>query len=186
MVWKTSLNSQIKTRSSHPEVFLSEGVLKNFAKFTEKHLCRSLLFNKVTGWKPETVRGNHWGSSVNNIGVFKKAHWCFRTSRSALYEIGVIGLSTNFTGKNLCWSLFLIKLHFCRPEALLKKTSTQVLPCEICKLLVFTNFQNNYFDENLWVSASKLYLFLWIIQEQLFCRGSTNGWFWNTIAGVFL
>ena len=31
-------------------------VLKNFAKFTEKHLCRSLLLNKVAGWKPETIR----------------------------------------------------------------------------------------------------------------------------------
>ena len=38
---------------------LSKDVFKNFAKFTEKHLCRSLLFNKVSGWKPETVRSSH-------------------------------------------------------------------------------------------------------------------------------
>ena len=31
---------------------LSKNVLKNFVKFTEKNLCRSLLFNKVAGWKP--------------------------------------------------------------------------------------------------------------------------------------
>ena len=31
---------------------LSKDVLKNFAKFTEKHLWRSLLFNKVADWKP--------------------------------------------------------------------------------------------------------------------------------------
>ena len=36
-------------RSSQPEVFCEKGVLKNFAKFTEKHLCLSLFFNKVTG-----------------------------------------------------------------------------------------------------------------------------------------
>ena len=30
---------------------LSKEVLKIFVKFTEKHLCRSLLFNKVAGWK---------------------------------------------------------------------------------------------------------------------------------------
>ena len=35
---------------------LSKDVLKNFTKLTEKHLCWSLIFNKVTGWKPETVR----------------------------------------------------------------------------------------------------------------------------------
>ena len=27
-------------------------VLKNLVKFTGKHLCRILLFNKVAGWKP--------------------------------------------------------------------------------------------------------------------------------------
>ena len=34
-------------RSSRPEVFSKKGVLRNFAKFTEKHLCQSLFFNKV-------------------------------------------------------------------------------------------------------------------------------------------
>ena len=33
--------------SSRPEVFCKNGVLKNFAKFTGKHLCKSLFFNKV-------------------------------------------------------------------------------------------------------------------------------------------
>ena len=32
-----------------PEVFNKIGVLKNFAKFTEKHLRQSLFFNKVSG-----------------------------------------------------------------------------------------------------------------------------------------
>ena len=36
-------------RSSLPEVFYRKGVLRNFAKFTGKHLCQSLLFNKVAG-----------------------------------------------------------------------------------------------------------------------------------------
>ena len=30
-----------------PEMFYKKGVLKNFAKFTGKHLCQSLLFNEV-------------------------------------------------------------------------------------------------------------------------------------------
>ena len=34
-------------RSTPPEVFYKKGVLKNFAKFTGKHLCQSLFFNKV-------------------------------------------------------------------------------------------------------------------------------------------
>ena len=36
-------------KSSCPEVFCKKGVLKNFAKFTGKHLCQSLFFNKVAG-----------------------------------------------------------------------------------------------------------------------------------------
>ena len=36
-----------KIRSSRPDVFSKEGVLRNFAKFTGKHLCQSLYFNKV-------------------------------------------------------------------------------------------------------------------------------------------
>ena len=39
----------ISFRSSRPEVFCRKGVLGNFAKFTGKHLCQSLFFNKVTG-----------------------------------------------------------------------------------------------------------------------------------------
>ena len=36
-------------RSSRPKVFFKEGVLKNLAKFTRKHLCQSLFFDKVAG-----------------------------------------------------------------------------------------------------------------------------------------
>ena len=38
-------------RSSRPEVFCKKAVLRNFAKFTGKHLCQSLFFNKVAASK---------------------------------------------------------------------------------------------------------------------------------------
>ena len=52
-------------RSSRPEVFCRKGALKNFPKFTGKHLCQSLFYNKVAGL----------GSST----LFKKRPWhrCF-------------------------------------------------------------------------------------------------------------
>ena len=34
-------------RSSLPEVICKKGVVRHFAKFTGKHLCQSLFFNKV-------------------------------------------------------------------------------------------------------------------------------------------
>ena len=42
-------------RSSRPEVFCKKDVLRNFAKFTGKHLCQSLFFNKVAGLRPATL-----------------------------------------------------------------------------------------------------------------------------------
>ena len=39
----------LSCRSSRPEVFCKKRVFRNFTKFTGKHLCQSLLFNKVAG-----------------------------------------------------------------------------------------------------------------------------------------
>ena len=41
-------------RSSRPEVFCKKDVLRSFTKFTGKHPCQSLLFNKVVG-RPATL-----------------------------------------------------------------------------------------------------------------------------------
>ena len=42
-----SLPSPKNYRSSRPKVFCKKGFLRNFARFTGKHLCQSLSFNKV-------------------------------------------------------------------------------------------------------------------------------------------
>ena len=92
------LNSNNPTKVAHLQKLanqlmlnvLSKDVLQNFLKFTEKHLCRNLSFNKVIGWKTETVRSSHWRCSVK---------------KEVLNNFG------NFTGKPLYWSLFLIKLQ---------------------------------------------------------------------------
>ena len=39
-------------RSSHRSCSVINGVLRNFTKFTGKHLCQSLSFNKVAGVRP--------------------------------------------------------------------------------------------------------------------------------------
>ena len=44
-----------KSISSRPEVFCRIGVLRNFAKFTPKHLSQSLFFNKVASLRPATL-----------------------------------------------------------------------------------------------------------------------------------
>ena len=42
-------------RSSGPEVFCKKDVLKSFRKFTGKQLCQGLIFNKITGLRPEIL-----------------------------------------------------------------------------------------------------------------------------------
>ena len=39
----------LEFQKQSPEVFCRKGVLRNFTKFTGKHLYQSLLFNKVEG-----------------------------------------------------------------------------------------------------------------------------------------
>ena len=51
-------------RSTRPEVFCKKGVLRNFRKFTGKHLCQSLFFNKVTGLRTATISKKDPGTDV--------------------------------------------------------------------------------------------------------------------------
>ena len=46
---KHPINSQDTVQKQPPEVFYKKDALRNFAKFTGKHLCQSLFLNKVVG-----------------------------------------------------------------------------------------------------------------------------------------
>ena len=45
----------VPVRSSRPEVFCEKGLLENFTKFTGKHLCQSLFYNKVADLRSATL-----------------------------------------------------------------------------------------------------------------------------------
>ena len=51
-------------RSSRPEVLCKKDVLGNFAKFTGKHPCQSLFYNKVAGLNPATLLKRGSGTVV--------------------------------------------------------------------------------------------------------------------------
>ena len=67
---KSAADSTNNYRSSRLQVFCEKCVLKNFAKFIGKHLCRSLFFNEVAG--------------LNLATLLKKRHWhrCFPVNRT--------------------------------------------------------------------------------------------------------
>ena len=50
-----AITIQMTTRSSHQRCSVRKGVLRYFAKFTGKHLCQGLFFNKVAGLRPATL-----------------------------------------------------------------------------------------------------------------------------------
>ena len=56
------------------------------------------------------------------------------------FKIGVLKIFAIFSGKQLCWSLFLMKLQVRKPATLLKKYPTQVFSCEFCEI-----FKNRFF-----------------------------------------
>ena len=63
-------------RNSHQRCFVKNVALKNFAKFTGKHLCRSCFFNKVADLRPATLLKIRTHSirtdSVFSLHAFKK------------------------------------------------------------------------------------------------------------------
>ena len=53
---KSRANMKKKScRSSRPGVLCKKGVVRNFTKFTGRHLCQSLFFDRVPGLRPLTL-----------------------------------------------------------------------------------------------------------------------------------
>ena len=62
------------------------------------------------------------------------------------YKKAVLKNFAIFTGKHLCWGLFIKKLQTFRPATLLKRDF-----CEYSEI-----FKNNYFEENLRTAVSEI------------------------------
>ena len=54
-LWKYSTKAESGNGNSHQRCSVKKGILQKFAKFTGKHLCQSLLYNKVAGLRPATL-----------------------------------------------------------------------------------------------------------------------------------
>ena len=112
-------------------MFCEKGVLRNFAKFTGKHSCQSLFFNKVAD--PLASK------RVVYFGLL-------RSSRPEVFcREGVLRNFAKFTGKHLCESLFFNKIAGLGK----KETLTQVFFCEFCEIS-----KNTFFYRTPLVAAS--------------------------------
>ena len=153
MFWKTSQNSQINTRSSHPRLFCQTMFLKKLQNL-----------GSIFAW---SCRLESWN--------------CQKQPSEMLCNKAFIKILPSW---HLCWRFLLLG-----NATFLKKTSTQMLSCE--------TFKNSYFEKHLRKTTSNLYLkrdsntvvflwILWIIQEHLFCRESTNSWSETPARGLSL
>ena len=68
------LSSLTRFRSTHPEVFYQKD-LKNFAKFTGRHLCQGLFFNKVAGLSLQLYLKKDPGASVFSCEFWRTPFW---------------------------------------------------------------------------------------------------------------
>ena len=99
--------------SSHPKVFCKKDVLRNSAKFTEKHLCQSLFFNKVAGLRPPTLlkkRLQHRCFPVNFVNFLRKPFYIEHLWQLLLILSESIIFSFAWFGKPSCKDLILKKL----------------------------------------------------------------------------
>ena len=84
-------------RSSHRRCSIKICVLENFAKFTGKHLCQSLFFNKVAGLRLATLfKKRLWHRCfLVNFAIFLRTPSLPNTSEQVL-----LTLPTNWRSSN--------------------------------------------------------------------------------------
>ena len=121
-------------------MFFKTGVLKNFAKFTEKHLCGSLFLIKLRAWPATLLKRDSY------TDVFQ---WNLRNSKKSFFaehHRWLLLLFLKQRRKN--WK------NICRLESLQfykKGKPSQMVSMKFVKFL-----QNLNFTEDSWMTASDL------------------------------
>ena len=79
-------------RSSHWRCSVKKGVLRNFAKFTEKHMCQRLFFNKVAGLRPANLlKKSLWHKCFPvNFAKFLRSPFFQNTSGRLLLQLTIM------------------------------------------------------------------------------------------------
>ena len=88
------------SRSSHPDVFCKEGALGNFAKFTGKHLCQSLFFNKVAGLGPPLKNQTNF---QEHLFLWNTSGGCFCSSEVVLAWCTAVMSEVFLINTSVCW-----------------------------------------------------------------------------------
>ena len=107
LILETKFGDYANDRSSRPEVFCKKGVLRNFAKFTGKHLCQSLFFNKVADLRPATLLKKDSGNFIKKKTLTQvfPCEFCDISKNTFSYRTPPVAASA-MTNQNLRIELF--------------------------------------------------------------------------------
>ena len=91
-------------RSNHWRCSVKKGVLRNFAKFIGKHLCKSFFFNKVAGLRPATLlKKRLWHRCfLVNFAKFLRTPFLQNTSERLLLYIRLFSFS---------WKVYMVEVR---------------------------------------------------------------------------
>ena len=82
LIDKITENLHNSWRISRCRCSLRKGVLRNFAKFTGKHLCQGLFFNKVAGLRSATLLKKRLWYKCFPVNLAKFLRTCFLQNTS--------------------------------------------------------------------------------------------------------
>ena len=142
-----SSRSQMFFRSSRPEMFCKKAVLRDFPKFTGKHLCQSLFITKV-GVQGRQFYLKRTLAQVFPVNFAKFGRTPFLTEH-LWWLLLVLQNSCSYKFPNIQQKIFVLKSLFNTVRDLKarnfnkKETPTQVFTCEYHK-----SFKNSCFIEH--------------------------------------
>ena len=120
------------------------------AKISVFVICvETIIYSLVYKLHDCTFKGKTYFCSIIKILTklsqmkFRGSHRRFSVKKSVLKNCSI------FTGKHLCWTIFLTKLQARRSQLFWEETPTQVFSCEYCKIL-----KKTFLAEHLRTTAS--------------------------------
>ena len=128
-------------RSSHQRCSIKKGILKNFVKFTRKHLSQSLFFDEIAGLRPQEF--SYESCEIFKNTSFTKHLWTTASVRWASWNINYLGLINR---NNQCLPMFTycISAYYNlidRPNLIAETKEKQLSPVAL---------QNSFYKKHRW------------------------------------
>ena len=151
-------------------VFLEKkGALRNFAKFTEKHLCQGLYFNKVPGQVCNFIE-------IENLAQVFFCEFCEISKNTFSYRLPPVAAfaACNFIKKEIPAKMSFYEFRKIFENIFWQSTSGWLVYKFICEF--WEVFQNISFIQHLWETAYLMYKLQYFNQQIQ----------WRTISEVLL